>query len=301
MTLINPYQFPSLKYFGNIIENISPRTYEYLLMCHTSIKDTRYKKAMHKKVQTFSLFEEISIETLNRCNGSCSFCPVNKNSDTREYHLMEEKLFYSIIDQLYNMNYNKTVSLHCNNEPLLDQRIFKFAEYARNKLPKAYIVTNTNGMLLTPDKFYKLIPNLDLLIIDNYNDNLKLNNSVVPIYDICKSHPEYDKKVWITLRKQHEILNTRAGQAKNRTSKPSLSSVCIYPFMHIAIRPDGKVNLCCNDALGEETLGDTNHESLQEIWFGPKFSDVRRNLLQSRSLVSLCKKCDTIVLPLDVR
>ncbi len=299
--IVNEYKFPSLKYFGNVIEHVSPSTYEHLLNLHTSIKDLRYKDSMIEKVKSLTSFEEVCIETINRCNGSCSFCPVNKNSDTREYHLMTDKLFYSIIDQLHNINYDKAVSLHCNNEPLLDKRIYKFAEYTRNKLPNAYIVMNTNGTLLTPENFHKLIRNIDLLVIDNYNDNLKLNNNTIPINDICKNNEEYNKKVWITLRKQNEILNTRAGQAKNRKSIKTLSSPCIYPFMQISIRSDGKVSQCCNDSLGKETLGDTNYESLESIWNGHGFVNLRHNLLESRSLVSMCKHCDTNVIPLDVR
>ncbi len=299
--IVNEYKFPSLKYFGNIIENTSPRIYEHLLNLHTSLKDKKYKNKMLEKVKSLTAFEEVCIETLNRCNGSCSFCPVNKNSDTREYHLMEEKLFYSIIDQLHSMGYDKTISLHCNNEPLLDKRIYKFAEYTRNKLPNAYIVMNTNGTLLTPTNFYKLIRNLDLLIIDNYNDNLKLNKNTIPINDICKNNEEYNKKVWITLRKENEILTSRSGQSKNRKSVKSLSSPCIYPFMQISIRSDGKVSQCCNDSLGKETLGDTNYESLESIWYAHDFVNLRLKLIKSRSLVPLCKNCDTIVIPLDVR
>lgn len=39
------------------------------------------------------LFNNIEIETVNRCNGTCSFCPVNKNQDPREYKKMPEELF----------------------------------------------------------------------------------------------------------------------------------------------------------------------------------------------------------------
>ncbi len=298
MTLLNPYKFPSLKYFGNLIENISPRLYEQTLMCYTHIKDNIYKNSLIRKAKTFCLFEEISIETINRCNGSCSFCPVNRNLDTREYHLMEKELFYSIINQLHNMDYKKNVTLHCNNEPFLDKRIFEFAEYARNKLPQATIVLCTNGTLLTPEKFYRIIPSLDLLIIDHYDDKLQLNNNMKTINNICENDKLYKNRVRITLRKQNEILTSRSGQAKNRKSIKTLSSTCIYPFMHIAIRSDGKVNLCCNDALGQETLGDTNKEKLTEIWCGTKFKEVRDKLLINRNLLSLCKNCDTLVIPL---
>jgi len=301
MVIINEYKFPKIKYWGNMIECISPSLYEYMLMLHTSYKDMKYKDIMHKNVQEFSFFHEICIETINRCNGTCSFCPVNKNIDTREYHLMGEELFYSIIDQLHAMNYNKTVSLHCNNEPLLDKRIYKFAEYTRNKLPNAYIVMNTNGTLLTPANFYKLVSNLDLLIIDNYNDNLKFNKDTILINDICENNDEYNKKVWITLRKQNEILTSRGGQAKNRKYTRVLSSPCIYPFMQISIRSNGEINWCCNDSLGQGELGNTNNKTLLDIWNGEKYHSFRKEMLKGRSLLPMCSKCDTIVIPLDVR
>lgn len=33
----------------------------------------------------FPLFKNIEIETINRCNGSCSFCPVNKKENQRPF------------------------------------------------------------------------------------------------------------------------------------------------------------------------------------------------------------------------
>lgn len=293
--IVNPYKFPTLKYFGNIIENISQPTYEQLLMIHTLFKDKIYKKMLLKKATSYTLFEDIEIETINRCNGTCSFCPVNRTSDKRKYHLMEEKLFYSIINQLHELNYKKVVCLHCNNEPLLDNRIFNFLEYARNKLPHAILTLYSNGTLLTPEKFHRIVPNLNLFIIDNYNNKLELNDELKPIHEICKTNNEYDKKVWITLRKQDEILTSRSGQAKNRKPIANLSSPCTYPFVQITIRPDGKVNLCCNDALGEETLGDTNKETLLEIWNGKNYSRIRQNMLKDRNSHPLCKKCDTVI------
>jgi len=299
--IVNPYKFPTLKFFGNTIENVSPHLYEHLLSKHTSIKDTIYKNIMTRYVKTCSLFEEVSIETINRCNGSCSFCPVNKNLDTREFRLMEKELFYSIIDQLYDIKYNKVISLHCNNEPFLDKRIFEFAEYTHNLLSQATINLCTNGSLLTPKNFLKIIPNLSLLIVDNYNDKLKLNENIKPIHEICKTNKTYNDKVWIVLRKQNEILTSRSGQAKNRKPVKPLHSPCIYPFMHMSIRPDGKVNLCCNDALGQETLGDTTKETLLNIWKNQNYTAVRQNMIKNRNSHLLCAKCDTIIIPLDLR
>jgi len=299
--IINPYKFLSLRHIGNSIENISPILYEQFLNIHTSIKDIVYKNAITMKVQKYTLFEDIAIETINRCNGSCSFCPVNRNIDPRKFHLLEKELFFSIINQLSDINYRGVVTLHCNNEPFLDKRIFEFAEYTRNKLPNVSISLCTNGSLLTPEKFYKIIPNLNHLIIDNYNDKLRLNKDVESIYEICKSNEEYNKKIWIILRKENEILTSRSGKAKNRKNIKLLSSPCIYPFMQLSIRSDGKVNMCCNDALGIETLGDTHKETLIDIWNGLRYKEVRQKILLNRNLLNLCKNCDEIVIPIDIR
>lgn len=103
------------------------------------------------------------------------------------------------------------------------------------------------------------------------------------------------------MRKQNEILTSRSGQAKNRKQIKSLSSLCIYPFMQFYIRSDGNISMCCNDALGIETLGNVHDDSIIDIWNGTKYSEIRQNLLINRKLITLCKNCDTIVIPADIK
>ena len=54
----------------------------------------------------------------------------------------------------------------------------KFVEYARKCLPNAIHYLYTNGILLNAEKFSALVKNLDVLIIDNYDDNFQLIPSV---------------------------------------------------------------------------------------------------------------------------
>ena len=123
-----------------------------------------------------ALFSSVQIETINRCNGSCSFCPVNKNQPQRPYAKMTEELFKKIVDDLASIGYKDTLTLHCNNEPFLDDRIIEFAKYARGKLPNAYISIWTNGSLLTVEKVKNIMPYLNDLTIDNYNETLAAVN-----------------------------------------------------------------------------------------------------------------------------
>ncbi len=152
-----------------------------------------------------ALFSSVQIETINRCNGSCSFCPVNKNQPQRPYAKMTEELFKKIVDDLASIGYKDTLTLHCNNEPFLDDRIIEFAKYARGKLPNAYISIWTNGSLLTVEKVKNIMPYLNDLTIDNYNDNLELNDPVKPIYELTKTDSDLNQRIRIALRKQNEL------------------------------------------------------------------------------------------------
>lgn len=133
--------------------------------------------------ETVPDFYTIEIETVNRCNNDCPFCPVNRNNDTRKPAVMTEEIFYSVIDQLRAMDYHGNINLFSNNEPLLDGRILKFVEHTRKLLPYAHCALYTNGILLTEEKFSSLVKNLNLFLIDNYDDNFELIPSVKKVFD----------------------------------------------------------------------------------------------------------------------
>lgn len=258
------------------------------------------RKAVYDMVEIYqkhqTLFDHIEIETINRCNGNCSFCPVSRKKDPREKAVMTTELFQKIVAQLAKINYSGRFTTFSNNEPLLDDRLIEFNRYAREKLPNARMHLFTNGTLLTIDKFIALINILDELIIDNYQQELKLIKPCQEIEAYCKEHPELCKKVTIVLRKPNEILTSRGGNAPNRKQIPDYSKDrCILPFRQMIVRPDGKVSLCCNDAIGKYTLGDLNQESLLDVWYGPKFQMVRKCLYEGREKWGDCRHCDTFL------
>ena len=243
------------------------------------------------------LFHLIEIETINRCNGNCSFCPVNQKDDPREHRFMETELFYSIINQLEELSYDGRVSLFSNNEPFLDDRIFEFSKYAREHLPKAKIHMFTNGTLLTLDKFQMIIPYLDELIIDNYTENLNLIKPVEIIREYCEIHKELIEKVSIILRKPNELLTSRGGDAPNRKVTQTYPDItCAFPFQQMIVRPTGQISLCCNDAIGKYTMGDLSKDSIIDVWYGKQFTRVRELIAQGRKLVGNCQYCDTFSL-----
>lgn len=255
------------------------------------------RKAVYDAVENLHqkqpLFNHIEVETINRCNGTCSFCPVNRNDDPREKAVMTTELFEKIVNQLAEINYSGKFTTFSNNEPLLDDRIIEFNRYARKHLPHARMHLFTNGTLLTIDKFIALTEVLDEFVIDNYQQELKLIKPCLEIVEYCKDHPELKKKVTIVLRKPKEILTSRGGDAPNRKKLVQYGKDrCILPYKQLIVRPDGKISLCCNDAIGRYTLGDLNKESILDIWYGPKFQMVRKCLYEGRENWGNCQNCD---------
>ncbi|MBP2657243.1 MAG: radical protein [Firmicutes bacterium] len=240
-----------------------------------------------------SMFDHVEIETINRCNGNCDFCPVSRKSDTREYKLMKAELFEDIINQLADIKYAGKLALFSNNEPFLDENILYKHKYAREKLPHAKMHLFTNGTLLRLDWFIEIMKYLDELIIDNYQQELKLIKPCEEIARYCENHPELKKRVTIVLRKPHEILSSRGGDAPNRKELISYGEdKCILPYKQLIVRPDGKVSLCCNDPLGKNTLGDLTKNSVLEVWNNDRFKMVRKALYEGRKNWNHCKFCD---------
>lgn len=285
--------------------------------CYRSVKDTSWeswnegiiegkcreytRKFVNENKDDIPLFHEIEIETINRCNGNCSFCPVNVKNDTRVERRMDETLFYKIVDELREIHYAGRVALFSNNEPLLDDRILSFSKHLRNQLPKAQIHLFTNGTLLSIPFFMELIQYLDELIIDNYNRKPNLIPTVKRIKEYIENSQDEQlrKKVKIMLRNPDETLSTRGGDAPNRNMEQVLDvyeETCALPYCQMVVRPSGEVSLCCNDPYGKMTLGDLNQEHILDVWYGSKYKEVREKLIRGRRELEHCKRCDTFLI-----
>lgn len=252
------------------------------------ILNDMFSSIKNRKTDVFSTIE---IETINRCNNDCSFCPANKNQDIRHTTKMEWDLFKKIIDELSEMNYSGRISLFSNDEPLLDDRIFDFIEYAKKKLPNAYHSLFTNGILLDDEKYKRLINSLHYLRINNYNDKLEVNDNIRKIID--KHYEERGCRVVIEVRRKNQVLLNRGGLSPNNDTEYYYDSPCVLPFVQMVIRPDGKVSRCCQDVYGNTTLGDVNKQSLKDIWEGKGFFDIRNKMLNGkRRSMEYCNKCD---------
>lgn len=249
------------------------------------------------KTENIPDFKFLMLETINRCNGICAFCPANVKSESREYKKMSEQLFEKIIEDLADKKWNGSIFLQVNNEPFIDVRILDFASKIKEKLPKCKICLISNGTLLTCNKLEQMSTLIDELIINDYSKQYRLSSNIKEIYKYVYKNKDLFRGMNICINRRYsgEILATRAGNAPNKPVKNNrITSPCIYPFTDMIIFPDGKVGMCCNDCREITDFGNAETENLFDIWRNEKFKKLREAMKYGRDNYAFCKECDVV-------
>lgn len=268
-----------------------------------SVVDYLYQPSIRRYIRFFESKENdppaplfIDIETINRCNGSCAFCPANIKDEKRPFKKMDEDVFFLIINQLKDLSWTGTVYLNINNEPMIDKRIPRFVEVIKKQLKDVKVSLITNGTLMTEETLKELFDaGLDDLCINNYSTQYRLTDHNRYLYRFIKEYDTFKIHTKVEFRRRYinEILATRAGSAPNKKEKNNhISSPCLYPFVDMVIFPDGKVGLCCNDCYEVTEFGDLKKESIMEIWRSEKLQSVRKHIARGRINYNFCKDCD---------
>lgn len=235
----------------------------------------------------------VNIETINKCNGLCSFCTCNVRKDKRDLIVMDDELFKKIIDDLEKINYDGVITLNINNEPFLDKNLVNKLKYVRKKIPKAYSYLYTNGSMLNIKLMQEIIDFklLDELVINNYNTSYELNNHNKKLYNFFKDK-DLAFKVTINLRYVHEVLSNRANTSPNKMGKKIINSYCSIPFTDLNIFPNGNIGICCCDTREITNFGNALNENLIDIFNNNKFKKLREKLVNGRNNNEFCKFCD---------
>lgn len=220
----------------------------------------------------------IQIETLAGCNYRCGFCPIGQID--MPMGRMTKETFENIIKQL--KYFEGELDLFFRNEPLLDKRIFEFVKYAKENT-RANIVLQTNGSLLTKEKL-DILTSSCTVIVNDYTDSGE-------IADRIRSWRKMEGVI-ISARSSNEVLTNRAGNLPE-SENGHFQGFCAKPFAEMTIAFNGDVVLCCQDWMLEEKFGNTNENTLEEIWTNKLFAN-KRQLLRDGQRDGLCRKCDFI-------
>lgn len=242
------------------------------------------------------LFDHICIETISYCNNNCSFCAAStlyKHKSKTSF--MSEQLYMKILNELKEINYKGNFGFWCNNEPLVDERIFDFIKKARDVFPNSHFSTYTNGILINKEKAERLLKSgLNRLIISNYHDDFKLLKGVRDVYENLDPNLG-DVEICLELKNNFKSYRARETLGTDFSLPRPFHLICERPNFEIIVVYDGTVPLCCADATWEQKMGNINEQSLIEIWFSPEYKRIRQALLESdRSCNYLCAQCDNL-------
>ena len=92
---------------------------------------------------------EVSLETLAKCNAACSFCPYPTLD--RIGTKMPDDLIHRLIDEMSEFRQPFALSPFKVNEPLLDRRLIPICEEFNRKVPQGFLRIFTNGTALTDE------------------------------------------------------------------------------------------------------------------------------------------------------
>ena len=252
--------------------------------------DVDYLKVYYQKYGKFPMFKQVLVETRTDCNNHCLFCPHAFNN--KPLGIMNWECYTTIIDQLCEIQYNGRVALMLSNEPLLETRLEKMIEYAKNKSQRFFLDITTNGRLLTVpivDKLFKL--GLDNININDYRGDRdicpeKWSSYLEPVFKAYGNNP----KVNFKHRRLDENLPNYAGNIPQKFN-PEDYGFCNYPFRKFTIAYNGNILLCCDDFMYDTNFGNVMKDNLIDCWNHPDLNRARFSLLEN-SRIGLCKRCN---------
>ncbi len=123
----------------------------------------------------------IQVQTINRCNAACAFCPYPYTVHLQEKQIMDDALYSKIVEEC-----TAEADLHdfvpmSKNEPLLDVKMEeRVAEFKRKAQPHQMVELVTNGSPLTPARAQRLMEaGVDLITVSVNASNEETYNKVM--------------------------------------------------------------------------------------------------------------------------
>jgi MoaA/NifB/PqqE/SkfB family radical SAM enzyme len=248
----------------------------------------------------------INIELTSRCNKECWMCGRRKvDKEFPHLALNYGDMDFSLVEKIASqLPPNIVVQLHNNGEALLYPR---FGEAAR-LFNRQIVNIVSNGKLLV-EKAAEIIGVLDTLAIsiiendpdadsqfDTLQEFLKLKGDKKP-YTLLRFNGDVDEAKYqkLGLLAARRSIHAQMGSYNYQRKQPTIPEIGIcWDFLHhLAINKDGIASICVRfDPKGLGVIGDTNKESLDAIWNGPKRMEWLRYHTQGRrDLVPLCSYC----------
>lgn len=263
----------------------------------------------------------LEVEIHSRCNRRCGWCP-NKSIDRQSQINMHEYSYLRLLSDLAKGNFGSSnnggiITYSRNNEPMADISLLKCRlSQAKLLLPKAKLITNTNGDYLNQSNLDELL--IDELSIMDYDCKgmewcIKRLEDLDATIDTVVGHHVYAsrgkmKLVYCSDWPKHTLLEDRGGYfsaehnvklankdmlwRENRTVR---KIPCNDPIDYLVIDYNGNVVPCCcirsdNPQHTPYILGNVQQESIVDIYHGVLANSFREKISDRKWPLS-CLHC----------
>ncbi len=264
--------------------------------------------------------EQIRLENTNACNAECVMCP--RELQTRRRGFMKPQLLDRILEQCHGRQITK-FTIQGFGEPLLDKNYCRYIRQVKDSL-RCKTFTVTNGSIIPPELVRQIATcGLDKIKISFYGTNqreyeavhtyLNFEQTRQSIWNLIAAKRETKSKLIIRIQyigkmwkfvpfafqwlgKAHigfnRLHNYGRGRLYNRLR--GRGSRCPMHKQNILqVLWNGDVVPCCYDFNGDMVLGNLYRESIEEIWNGQLYNQMRSaDACGDYSDYPICHKCD---------
>ena len=280
----------------------------------------------------------IMLEVTDRCNHQCIFCAHANAKRTRGK--MEPSVYVRLLEEAFSLG-TRECAFHGGSEPFMHPNLHDVVATAKN-IGYTYLYLTTNGSACSKNKMQKVLDaGLDSIKFSinagTAEDYLKVHgkDNFEKVLDMVAFVAEYRKKKEQQLKLYVSAIICSANQSQIKNLDTTLcglvdcieyltacwtgkstkiplkelkarsfpGKICSEPFNRLTISANGYVRACCNDVDNFLAIGDATNNSLEDIWKGEMFVQLRRWLLEDKLPTnSLCYNCskfvDGLILPL---
>lgn len=261
--------------------------------------------------ETMKDLQYLQVETTNRCNAQCLFCPHCKLEQKGD---MDQELYEKILDEASHLPNLILFQPFLNGEPFLDERFMERLRLARTKLPKVEIEIYTNGSLLTTEVIHQLgeIDNIHFSIslnglkpetrkrvmgLDDYwfvVQALKLmENLGIKYRATMVAYPEINREEIIDfIESGGTAIQYQSWAGIQYPYERRRWTNCVRALCQMTVLYTGDVCLCCFDPFGEVNFGNLNVESMEAIWNSNQHKEYQMKHKQGRGHeMPKCRSC----------
>jgi len=235
----------------------------------------------NRQCDTESLFKSVEIETTSICNRKCSFCPVAY--DNSQKTMMSDEIFNKLISELKELKYKDHISFAGYGEPLLDKKLEEKVEKIKKELG-SFVEIFTNGDFLSYERFKKLIySGADAFRLSQHDK--EPSEQIKKFFGDVKNE-DFKYIIFQTAHEDSITLSNRGGSLKIKTLHPFYCSP-----LHLIVRADGVVPLCCGDYYKKINFGTIKNEKLIDIWDKSLYREIRKKIKRGIFDLEICQKC----------